>query len=159
MVLIIPIIFCSCKKQEKFEPQTSGFSCEALIDTGEMKFNCKIKIGNSGDFCAEMTAPEILKGMKCEYINDKVKVSFLGIEKELPADALPYFNYAGIIKSVLGSIGSSIEAVRNDNGYSYDSRSSKGNFHIKFRADGFPIEIDVPSANLTVILNNFEYIY
>lgn len=157
-ILILAVFLCSCKKQVAFEVKSSGFRCDAHIEYNETELDAKLQVGENGVFCAEVTAPPALEGMKLDWSGDMVTVSFLGIKKEVDPESIPYFNYAKLIRDILGNLSANVQATIVGEGYTYNGCGRYGDYEIEFRADGFPIKITLPSADLTVTLSNFEYV-
>ncbi len=162
--LILPIITLllfttACSEQSSFEPQKCGFSCDAKVVYNETEFEAEIAVGENGVFSAEVTSPATIKGLKAEYGGEKVKLSYLGIETEILPEEIPYFNYVSALREILLSLENRLETTKSDNNFAYSGECSKGKYDILFRAVGFPIKIDLPSHDLTVTLENFQYVY
>ena len=158
-VMILVVFLCSCKKQVPFEAKTSGFRCYAEVEYNQTELECELGVGENGDFYAEIISPKALKGLRLEWVGETVTASYLGIEKEIDPSSIPYFNYAKTIRSVLGEVKGSLLATAENLGYSYSGVGSSGEYEIEFRADGFPIKINIPSSGLCVTLSDFEYVY
>lgn len=158
-VMILVVCLCSCKKQVAFEAKTSGFRCDAHVEYNQTELDCRLGIGENGDFYAEIQKPKSLDGMALEWSGDKVKVHYLGISKEIDSESIPYFNYAKTLRGILKGLKGEILAVAEANGYTYKGNAGGGDYEIEFRADGFPIKITVPNSGLTVTFSNFEYVY
>lgn len=157
--LLLIVSGCNKTNTAEIEVKANGFSCKALVDYNDISLESELRIEQNGIFSATITSPETLCGMKCEWNGEKVKLSYLGIEKELDTDALPYFNYASTIREILSNVGYRVTAEKMGNGYEYNGNCEKGKYTVLFRADGFPIKFELPSADLTVELSDFEYIY
>lgn len=152
------LFLCSCKKQVAFEVKKSGFSCDAEVQYNETELKAKLFVGENGYFCAEVTEPEVIKGMKCEWSGDKVTVSYLGISKDIDPDSIPYFNYAKLVRDILGGLSENVNAIAQKDTFVYNGTGKYGDYQIEFRADGFPIKLELPSASLTVTFSNFQYV-
>lgn len=159
-VLICLSVFSGCSgKLRTVEVRTSGFSATAAVSCGEKSITADFNIGLMGDMTATVLSPKSLEGMTVKWIGDKVTLSFLGIEKETDPQSLPYFNYASCIRDALLSIGESVTARKEENGYFYEGSCAKGDYTVLFRADGFPVTLCLPFAGVEVTFSDFEYIY
>ncbi|MBR5451566.1 MAG: hypothetical protein IKV36_01055 [Clostridia bacterium] len=156
--MILLVLLCSCKKQVDFEVKKSGFSCDAEVVYNETELKAKLFVGENGYFCAEVTEPEALNGMKCEWSGDKVTVSYLGIKQDIDPENIPYFNYAKLIRDILGDLSSNLITTATNDYFTYNGTGIYGDYRIEFRADGFPIKLHLPSASLTVTFTNFQYV-
>ena len=157
--MIFAVLTTACSEHSSFEPQKCGFSCDAAVVYNETEFEAKITVGENGVFGAVVTNPAAIKGLRAEYGGEKVKLSYLGIETELLPEEIPYFNYVSTLREILLSLENQLETKKSGEGVTYSGECSKGKYDILFRADGFPIKIDLPSHDLTVTLKNFQYVY
>lgn len=158
MGIVLLMFLCSCKKQVEFEVKKSGFSCDSNVTYNETELKAKLFVGENGYFCAEITEPEVLRGMKCEWSGDTVTVSYLGIKKDIDPESIPYFNYAKLIRDILSGLAGNVVATATNDSFTYNGTGKYGDYQIVFRADGFPIKLSLPSASLVVTFSNFQYL-
>ena len=136
----------------------SGFSCDADVAYNETELKAKLFVGENGYFCAEITYPEVIEGMKCEWSGERVTLSYLGITKDIDPESIPYFNYARLVRDILGGLAENVVASALKDTFVYNGTGKYGDYQIEFRADGFPIKLELPSASLVVAFYNFQYV-
>ena len=154
------VIITGCSSRKAIEPITSGFSCDVNITYGDMDIVCGLEITATGIFTARITEPAILNGMEFIWDGEKFELTYLGIKTDLDNSVLPSSDFIVAIRNILASIGSSTTEVKQKNeSYLLEGQSELGDYSLYFRADGFPIELSVPSIDLEGKFKNIKYAF
>ena len=160
MFLALIVILPGCSSKKTIGPITSGFSCDAYVTYGKMDIVCNIAITTSGIFTAKITEPAILNGMEFIWNGNEFELTYMGIKTDLDKSALPSSDFIVAIRNIFADVGSNSTQVElKSKDYLLEGQSELGDYSLYFRADGFPIELSVPSIDLEGKFENIKYAF
>lgn len=168
IVLSILFIFTGCSNQ-KYESDANSqlptningkFKASATVRFSNMEALINLNKQASNTYSVEFIQPKSLKGMTLNFIDDEIKISFLGINVTLGKDSF-------LTSAMVNALINSINKVSNETGLTIskkgdnliiDSESESGKFKmILDKKSGSILEISMPSIDLECTFGDFKY--
>lgn len=145
--------------QDKISAAGAGYSCNAKITYGsEIKADAKLKVTGGGVFSATIISPKEFEGLTFNFDNEDMSLSYGDLKADKISIADDIYGFADLLNGIFLKLTTgSPTAVGSGDDYIYNGQSDLYRFSVTFNGDGFPKQISVPQAGLTVTLSDWQY--
>lgn len=159
--LTIIFTFSACGQTHKdIALAEAGYTCNAEIKYGD-DFSCNafLKIIGGGLFSVTIKTPEELDGLTFDFDNEKMTVSYGGLNSEELNIPESYEGFAQLLNGVFIklSTGSPTAEYKSDNNYKYEGQSNLYKFNVTVNESGFPTSLSIPEVKLSATFNGWIY--
>ncbi len=161
VLLSVALIFIltACSGHGEISVADAGYTCNAKVTYGsDVNADVKLTVMGGGIFSLTLKTPKEFEGLTFNFDNDNMTLSY----GDLTADGInvsdSYYGFADLMNSIFLKLTSgNPTAVGSNNNYVYSGQCDLYRFSVTLNEDGFPKQIAVPEANLTVTLSDWQY--
>lgn len=147
VVLTVVILFFSGCSNKTVATKTDGLNLNADIIFDSYEYSALFS--NSGGIAKmKICSPELLDGLTYTWDNQKLTVSFMGLEYE-PSESDKSYGFAKAVYKILSSCGNK-SAVYNGDGYELDGMYKDCKWIAVFNKSGIPQSIECERLKIKV---------
>lgn len=149
-------MLCGCTPQVKKQPVIlTSFSCPAVVQFGDLKFECVITREDTSEVTIEITAPEELSGMKIESVGEELRTYYKDMEYSMSPEQMGSCSFAMTLISVLNALTrtNDLSVSRSDNGFVYKGECPQGKFMLYQNPDDTYNRITLSDSMIVVFQN------
>lgn len=159
LILSVAILVTSCNTDSKKQITVAeaGYTCLATVIYNNLTIKTKLNVSGGGIFLAEIIEPKALSGLKFEFNNDNMLVSYNGIKQTNSANFKSY-GFAELLKNVFAKLtaGGTVAEKQGDE-YLLSGFTSGIRYALTLNKQGLPLCLKMPKAELTANFSDWNY--
>ena len=154
IALITALLLHGCSSIQDVSPKVTDFKCKGTAHLDDYQSDFEMSVHSGGIFIISITSPSTVNGLTFRWNGDNATITYNNMESNLLADKTKANCFADTLHHTFNDL---LKQNHTVNGNIAEGYISEGEYTVIFRADGFPCEIKIPSINLVVSLDDFEY--
>ena len=141
LFLCVCFLFCSGCAQTAADPVTTGFRCRVRAAYDDVEIQAILDCCDAAQTVVDFESPKSLEGLRLAFINDTIKMEFLGMSFDIPDE---YRTEAMLLADTIKSL--------NNDALQQGGRDSRFVFD---NANGLPL-LFTPDDGVTVFFSDWE---
>jgi len=159
LILSILVLFTSCKTQSKKQITVAeaGYTCLATVIYNDLNLKTKVNVSGGGVFSAEIIEPNALSGLRFDFNNDNMSVSYNDIKQTEPL-TIKTLGFAQLLKDVFAVLTAGATASeKQGEEYILSGFASGIKYVLSINKQGFPLSLKMPKVELTANFSDWKY--
>lgn len=160
LLAAVLLTLSGCAAEKKIQPVKNGsFVCSVDIQYGDVQSSANLTRKPEGGYTIDLLSPDALRGMQFQLDGKSAKLNYMGITIDVTRQ-LPQAAAVVMIAQVLDTLLSLKEVAANLSGQNltFSGNTDTFSYQVKMNSDDDTLaSIEVPTANLKVTVNSFQY--
>lgn len=145
--IILPLLFCSCRQQEKIPEINPCINHECTIEYAGMKYECSITYLTEGTDILTINSPKNLKGLTFRHADGKYSLSYGSLICKSNDLLLPQKSFPNSVMGILSELCKDKSKLKlenhTDTDYTFSGKSKYGSYNITSDPEGKITKISI----------------